>query len=257
MNEQILTTPAVATAEALLKECWATRSIGAIIGANGSGKTFALRALELRYPKLGLPGTCLRYRCCQLQGVTRGVRDVLLHLGGRLASLRSGATGGLQLFSKMAKTEFTKRDIQTLLLDEADLWDIGALSGLVTFYDLMADAGHPLVLIITGIAPSAQWLDQLSSLRSRTLRIEMVPPLSKELLLAVLQEWAQPFRNLAEKVNGGIAASEKLLKRIERGTEGNLRRARQFTDLLLMAGPDFSLTEESVAAAFAKMLQNV
>jgi len=254
MDEPIITTPTVSAAVDLLRECVATRSIGVLIGTNGCGKTFALRALEMRYSKLGLAGVCLRYRCCQVIGSTRGVRDLLLQLGGRLASLRSGSTGGLQLFCKLACSEFSKRGIRTLLLDEADLWDVSALAGLVTLYDFLQESGQALTLIMSGVLPPAHWLDQISALRSRTLRIETIHPLGREVLLGVLQEWAAPFRGLSEKVTSGQQLAERLLKQIHRGTDGNLRRTRQFTDLMLMKGENFDLNEDTVAQAFSKMI---
>lgn len=255
MTEFVVPTPAVETAMTLLRECMATQSIGALIGSNGVGKTFALKAVEGRYSKLGLGGACLRYRCCEVRGSTRGVRDLLMHLGGRLASLRNGVTGGLQLYAKMAQAEFRKRDIRVLLLDEADLWDVAALGGLITLFDTLREGGLPLTIVLTGILPPAQWLDQLSSLRSRTLRVETVTPLSKETLLGVCQEWAEPFRQLAADVDAKKPASQKLLRTIFSGTQGNLRRARQLCDLLLMQGPQFELSEQTVLTAFGKMLR--
>lgn len=254
MEEPILTTPCVSTAVDLFNECVATRSIGVMVGANGSGKTYALRALEMRHAKSGMGGVCVRYRCCQVQGSTRGVRDLLLHLGGRLASLRTGATGGLQLFCKLAQAEFKKQDIRVLLLDEADLWDLSSLGGLVTLYDYLLENGRPVTLIMTGALPPPHWLDQISALRSRTLRIETIQPLSKEMLMGVLQEWAPPFLQLANQITNGVAAAEKRLKLIHRGTCGNLRRARQFADLLLMHGQNFKLTEETISWAFTRMM---
>lgn len=255
MSEFIVPTPAVESAMTLLRECIATQSIGALIGSNGVGKTYALKAVEGRYAKLGLGGECLRYRCCEVRGSTRGVRDLLMHLGGRLASLRNGVTGGLQLYAKMAQAEFRKRDIRVLLLDEADLWDVSALGGLITLFDTLREAGLPLTILMVGILPPAQWLDQLSSLRSRTLRVETITPLGKETLLGVCQEWAEPFRQLAADVDAKRPAAQKLLRMIFAGTQGNLRRSRQLCDLLLMDGPQFVLSEETVSAAFKKMLR--
>lgn len=255
-DEPIISTPAVEAGTTLLRECAATSSLGVIVGDNGCGKTFALRAMEARYPKLGLSGNCLRYRCCQVVGVTRGVRDIIVHLGGRGAGFTNGATGGLQLFCKFALAEFKKRELRALLLDEADLWDITALAGLVTFFDFAREQQHHVTIIMTGVEATAKWIEAVGSARSRTLRIETVGPLSRELLLGVLQEWAPQFRTLAEEVNAGSASAIRLMDRIYRGCGGNLRRARQFTDLLLMEGEGVKLTEELIRSTYRKILNS-
>jgi hypothetical protein len=253
-EETIISTPAVETGVELLRECVATRSLGVIVGNNGCGKTFALRAMEGRYPKMGLPGKCLRYRCCQATGVTRGVRDIIVHLGGRGAGFTNGATGSLQLFCKFALAEFKKRDIQTLLLDEADLWDVPALSGLVTLFDFAREQDHPVTVVMTGVEATMRWIEAVASGRSRTLRIETIEPLPRDVLLAVLREWAPPFSRLADEVNAGTKTAVRLMDRIHRGCDGNLRRSRQFTDLILMQGPEVKLTEDLIRATFGKML---
>jgi len=254
MTEEIVTTPAVERAIELLKESVATRAIGVICGANGSGKTFALKAMEGRYGKLELPGTCFRYRCCQVNGPMRGVRDLLTEIGcGRGSLLQNGSSATLQLLVKYALHEFRKRNIRTLLLDEADLWGRDSLGGLITLYDFCRENDFPITIIMTGVLHPDQWIKNVSAALSRTLRIETVGNFDAPVMLAVLQEWGEPFLAWTKLVRAGNAEANKTARAIHKATNGNLRRMRYFADLFLLQNADVS--RKSVEAIFAKMMR--
>jgi hypothetical protein len=255
-QEQILATPSVEAAIDLMKDCVATRAIGVITGGNGTGKTFALKAIAGRYSKLGLPGTCLSYRCCQVNGSTRGVKDLLTELGARGGIFQNGASATLQLLVKYALHELTKKDIHTLLLDEADLWDREALGGLVTLYDFCREKDFPIALILSGTKELNDWIGGVSAGISRTLGFHRFSSLSLKILSAVLQEWGAPFRSFIEAAKKGDPEAKRNLQLIHKHSGGNMRRLRFFTDLFLLHEPSGAVSREAISRTFNKMLQS-
>ena len=245
----IITTPSVRQALDLFRHCHATRSIGVIIGANGTGKTVALRSLVERHPRLEAGGGCLYLRCCSNQGPTRGVKDLLEELGCRGAIFRSGAT--LQILVKAVIRELRKREVVSLFLDEGDQWAAETWSGMLALYDMCLEE-HPVTILTTGITPPERWISGAPSGQSRTLRVETVANLTPELTLAVLREWGEPFQALAERVNAKDPDAVKLLRVIHRGTAGNLRRMRFFATLAMMEQPT-EITRKVVEVAFSRM----
>lgn len=256
-QERILTTPSVQAAVELLKDCVATRAIGVITGGNGTGKTFALKAITGRYSKLGLPGTCLSYRCCQVSGSTRGVKDLLTELGARGGIFQNGASATLQLLVKYALHELMKKDVHTLLLDEADLWDRDALGGLVTLYDFCREKDFPIALILSGTKELNDWIGGVSAGISRTLRFHRFSSMNLKMLTAVLQEWGEPFRILIESAKKGDQDAKRNLQLIHKHSGGNMRRLRFFADLFLLHEEDGPVARDSISRTFNKMIQSV
>jgi hypothetical protein len=252
--EQILTTPSIDRAIDLLLECTATRAIGVITGDNGSGKTFALRALAGRYAKLNLPGNCVFYRCCQVQGPTRGVKDLLSELSGRGSVFRNGSSAGLQLLVREMLHELKKKDIRTLLLDEADLWEREALAGFVTCYDFCRGNDVPVTVIMTGTKALRDWIGAVPAGLSRTLRTEHFGSLSLTIMTSILQEWGEPFRQVVRLAKSGDAEAKRHLQVIHKHTGGNIRRLRFFAELLLLHQSDGEITRDRISHVFAKMI---
>lgn len=252
--EQILTTPAINRAIDLLLECTATRALGVITGDNGSGKTFALRALSGRYSKLNLAGNCLFYRCCQVQGPTRGVKDLLSEVSGRGSIFRNGSSAGLQLLVRDMLHELKKKDIRTLLLDEADLWEREALAGFITCYDFCRGNDFPVTVVMTGTKALRDWIGAVPAGISRTLRTEHFGSLPLTTMTSMLQEWGEPFRDLVRSAKSGDPEAKRHLQVIHKHTGGNVRRLRFFAELLLLHQPDGSISRDLISKVFSKMI---
>lgn len=252
--EQILTTPSINRAIDLLLECMATGSLGVITGDNGSGKTFALRALAGRYSKLNLAGNCIFYRCCQVQGPTRGVKDLLSEISSRGSIFRNGSSAGLQLLVRDVLHELKKKDIRTLLLDEADLWERDALAGFVTCYDFCRGNDVPLTVILTGTKALRDWIGAVPAGISRTLRTEHFGSLSLAILTSILQEWGEPFRKLVALAKSGDPEAKRHLQAIHKHTGGNIRRLRFFAELLLLHQPKGPITRDVISNVFFKLV---
>jgi hypothetical protein len=256
MNTEILSTPFIERCVALLKNCSATESIGAIIGGNGTGKSCAMRALELRYGKLGLPGTCFRYRCCQIEaGATRGIRDLLLELGAGGAALMNGSSVSVHVLSRIAIREFKQHNIRTLLLDEADQWSVQTLGGLVSLYDLCKEKEHPITLIVAGAERHERWIGALPAMRSRTLHFENSTNLDEAGMASVLKSWGEPFSGLVARVEAGENPAKRVFTRIFKGTSGNFRRLFYFTELAKQH-PGQKIDTALVDAVLAKMVNS-
>jgi hypothetical protein len=253
MNEVIFTTPLIERCVELLKNCSSTKSIGAIVGGNGTGKTFALKALEGRYKALGLPGECFRYRCCQIEsGATRGIRDLLIELGAGGAALMNGGATSVQLLAKIALRELSQRNIRCVLLDEADQWVTLTLAGLISLFDLCREKDYPVTLIVAGAQRPEQWLGALPAMRSRTLHVETSSNLDPTLMASVLKVWSEPLARLVAKNDVGEKAAAKVIARIHKGTNGNFRRLSYFAELSKQEN-DRAIDLAYVAEVLAKM----
>lgn len=215
-----------------------------------------MRALELRYGKLGLPGTCFRYRCCQIEaGATRGIRDLLLELGAGGAALMNGSSVSVHVLSRIAIREFKQHNIRTLLLDEADQWSVQTLGGLVSLYDLCKEKEHPITLIVAGAERHERWIGALPAMRSRTLHFENSTNLDEAGMASVLKSWGEPFSGLVARVEAGENPAKRVFTRIFKGTSGNFRRLFYFTELAKQH-PGQKIDTALVDAVLAKMVNS-
>ncbi|MFZ5807635.1 MAG: AAA family ATPase [Verrucomicrobiota bacterium] len=249
MRDQIICTSEIDKIIALAKECIATCAIGVVIGANGVGKTTALKFLERRYETLKLPRKCLFHRCCVTSGCTSGVKDLLISLGRRDLIFRCGIS--LPVLIRQAVTVIQKKNLGMILLDEADVLSKEALLGLITLQDVSCESNHPLVFILGGIRPHPLWIGTMSSGISRTLRIENFNHLNLENTLAVLSKWGKPFRDFIAKIEKGEVEAIRLAQLIHKNTAGNFRRLRFFTELFLMQ--ETKVDKESVDRTFSRL----
>lgn len=254
MNEEILTTPFVEKGVALLRDCVATRSIGAIVGSTGTGKTWTLKAMERRYAALGLPGGVIRYRCCQIEaGATRGIRDLLLEIGAGGAMLMNGGSASVQILSRIALREFKQLGIRTILMDEADQWSVQTLAGMLSLYDICAEKGQPITLILAGAERPEKWLGMLPALRSRTLHIEHSANLDEKLSASVLKSWSATLAELVGRLEQGDKSALRVFGKIYKGTAGNFRRLRYFAELVEV-NPEMAVDMGRVETVLSKMV---
>jgi len=223
----IISTPFVERCATMLLDCAAADAIGVVTGGHGNGKTWALRALHKRYPKL-LPGTCILYRCCQARGFTRGIRDLFaeMEIGG--AIVRNNSSASLQLMIKLAVREFTAQKIGCLLLDEADLWNAEALGGLISLYDVCRDKGCGFVLILAGAKSPATWMSKIPAASSRTLKIEEAPLLDANTAVAILRHWHPAFDQLRDDIEADFKPAQSAMNILHRATRGNFRKLSYF-----------------------------
>lgn len=194
------------------------------------------------------------YRCCQVQGPTRGVKDLLSEVSGRSSMFRNGSTAGLQLLVREMLHELKKKDIRTLLLDEADLWEREALAGFITCYDFCRGNDFPLTIIMTGTKALRDWIGSVPAGISRTLRTEHFGSLSLTIMTSILQEWGEPFRKLVQTAKTGDAEAKRHLQVIQKHTGGNVRRLRFFAELLLLFEPDSTISRDLISQVFSKMI---
>lgn len=228
--------PIVLEAKSLLSACLLTKTIGAIVGPNGCGKTVALKILETSQ----VEGAVFRMRCCQQEGASRGVRDILMEMGAAGVFNTANQSMPLALLCKLALRAFQQRNIRVLLLDEADLWDARALGGLVTMLDVVADKGHAVSAILTGMLPPEQWLQQVPALDSRTLHTVRAKNLSLADMLGLLDSWGGGFSGLVEAFQLGDINAQNIAEDIHSATGGNPRRLYYVAKILLSRGQKIS-----------------
>jgi len=221
--------PIVIAARSLLADCLLTGSIGAIVGPNGCGKTIALKFLE----HTPVDGSIFRLRCCQQEGSSRGVRDLLMEMGAAGIFAAANQSMPLAFLCKIALRTFEQRNVRALLLDEADLWDAAALSGLVTLLDQAAEKGRPIAAILTGSLPPQQWIQQVPSLDSRTFHIVRGENLSLDSTVGLLETWGGPFPVFSASYEAEDSDAMTIAEEIHAATGGNPRRLNFLASLLI------------------------
>jgi len=249
--DTIITTPFVERTKALLVDCEAAQAIGILAGPNGAGKTFALRALQKRYSQTH-SSTCVYYRCCQARGFTRGIRDVLTHLGVGGAIVRNFSNASLQLLIKVAVREFASLNIGCVLLDEIELWNAEALGGLISLYDVCRDNGNGFTLVLAGAKPPALWTAGVAALVSRTLKIEEADLLDVKNTAGVLRNWHPAFERLCHRYDANEKSAVTTLKIVHKATRGNLRKLA-FFGRLFVASNKTDITVPDVRALLKRM----
>jgi len=244
---QILEVPLVVQAIDLLKLCSLSGAVGVIHGPNGTGKTEALRKLERDYPSLGLPGNVIRLRCCQQEGASRGIKDLLLEIGAGGVFVATGQTASVNLLCKAATRAFNQRDVRMLLLDEADLWDTAALGGLVSMLDYFKEKGRSVAAILTGAHHPSDWLRHVPALDSRTIHVIESENLDRAGMMGIFLRWGGALAEFATVYESGDAEAGKVAKYLFSVTAGNLRRIYHLSIALLEARE--KITMETAEAA--------
>lgn len=251
MDLKIIKTPDVQAGIELLQDCAAAGAIGVITGPNGTGKTEALRAIEKTYGKLGLQGIALYYRCHFNKRSTRGIKDLLDCLGVRQAAFQSGAS--VQFSVKTCMAELKKRKIHCLLIDEADLWTKESLIGLIGLFDMAQLEQFHLTILLGSTGNPDLWLSQITSARSRTLKVVAFGYLTRDLMLEVLRHWGEGFEKLANQVSKRQAEAKKIAGRIHKLTGGNFRRLGHYGRLHLTYFKNQTPNAENLELVSAKM----
>lgn len=176
-----------------------------------------------------------------------------MELGAGSAMLMNGGSSSVQILSRIALREFKQRDVRTILMDEADQWSVQTLSGLLSLYDICAEKGQPITLILAGAERPEKWLGMLPALRSRTLHIEQSVNLDENLAASVLKSWSVPLADLVAKLESGDKGASRVFGRIYKGTSGNFRRLRYFAELVEV-NPEMAVDMGRVEAVLAKMV---
>ena len=230
--------PIVSAARSLLADCMLTSSVGVIVGPNGCGKSIALKFLE----RTSVDGSIFRLRCCQQEGSSRGVRDLLMEMGAAGVFAAANQSMPLSFLCKIALRTFEQRNICVILLDEADLWDGAALSGFVTLLDHAAEKGRPVAAILVGSLPPQQWLQQVPSLDSRTFHIVRGENLSLDSAVGLLATWGDSLAAFAASYEAEEEEAMKIADEIYAATGGNPRRLNFLASLLLSSKGGITLT---------------
>lgn len=230
---RVVRLPLIGEAERLLQHVSGTSSVGAITGPNGTGKTETLKVLQKRYGELGLPGTAFRMSCAQQTGASRGIKDILLEIGAGGSFFQAGVATPVSLLCKAALKFLRQREIQCLLLDEANRWDSDALAGLVTLLNYLTEKDHPTCTILVGDTPTAEWIGQVPSLDSRTLRVLDFANLTTSMIPGLLYAWGGELAQLVERFEARDKEAEECIGMIYASTAGNLRRLRYLAWLLV------------------------
>ena len=166
-----------------------------------------------------------------MEGQTRGIKDVLTHLGAGGAMLANGSSVSLQMAIKLAGRELRQRNIRAILLDEADLWTLSALVGFVTLLDSLKDQGWGGTAVFAGALNPELWLRAIPAAKSRILHVQLIQALDVETTAGVLSEWNPRFAEIAKLFDDGDVSAGRLFQAIHQGTEGNLRRLDYFRDI--------------------------
>jgi len=249
---EIITTPLVEQSWQLFENCRITQSMGVIQGPSGTGKSFAYKAILNRFTQAQLPGSLAIVPCCQASGPSSGVRGILreLGLGGAVTTNNAGA--GLQFLLKLAQREIIQRDIQGLLLDDADNFALDSLGGIVSLFNNLKESGHPIVIMLAGVLPEDRWIGQLPSAVTRTLHVQRSAPMPLKMMAAVMKRMGNPLPAVIEAYQAGDKDAGKILRLIHGQTGGVFRRVRFFADLASEKSPG-ALTLETTEAILGQM----
>jgi type II secretory pathway predicted ATPase ExeA len=249
---EIITTPLVEQAWQLFSNCRITQSMGVIQGPSGTGKTFALKAILNRFTQAQLPGSLCIIPCCQASGPSSGVRGILRELGLGGAVTSNHTVAGLHYLVKLAQREITHRNIAGLLLDDADNFAVDSLGGIVSLFNHLLEAGHPITIILAGVLPEERWIAQLPSAVTRTLHVERSGAMPLKLMAAVMKKMNGPLPAVVSAHQEGDKEAGKMLRLIHGRTGGIFRRVRFFADLASEKAPG-GLTLETTEAILGQM----
>jgi hypothetical protein len=180
------------------------------------------------------------------------VRGILreLGLGGAVTTNNAGA--GLQFLLKLAQREIIQRDIQGLLLDDADNFAVDSLGGIVSLFNNLKESGHPIVIMLAGVLPEDRWIGQLPSAVTRTLHVQRSTPMPLKMMAAVMKRMGNPLPAVIEAYQAGDKDAGKILRMIHGQTGGVFRRVRFFADLASEKSPG-ALTLETTEAILGQM----
>ena len=252
-NLETIVFPHVVAAHDLLARCVKSESFGVIHGGNGCGKSITLKYLSRHAESCGITGEALYYRCCYVDGQTRGIRDFLTHLGAGGAMLANGSSISVQMASKLAGRELRQRNIRAILLDEADLWTISALTGFVTMLDVLKEQGRPISVVFAGALNPEMWIGAIPSARSRILHMQVIPMLDVENTAGVLAEWHPGFAEMTKRFDDGDRLALQVFQAVHKGTGGNLRRLSFFRNIF---PSDTSITLKGVKSVLSQMVNS-
>lgn len=243
-----ITTPEVERVRKLLDEVAVTESIGVIQGPNGTGKTTLLHAALAWHQSQKKPGKAVYFRCAKAQSL-RGLRDLLAHLGSRQAEVQRGLSHAM--LTRIAADIYREMQLSLLVLDEADLWHLDALTAFVGLNDQIRADGHAVTVLMAGAKPVKLWIGACGAGISRTLRIERIAPLDRTFTASVLKHWSPAGAKLFEQIHEKDAAATEALKLICQATGGNLRRLKYLSDLAKLHKAEF--TPESLPSLLSKI----
>lgn len=253
--EVIATLPLLQEAAELLLDCAATGGIGLISGPAGSGKSVSLRWLATRYTSIGLTGECVSYCCQSNAGATRGVKDLLAHMGVGGAILATGHGAPMQLILKLALREFVRKGVRCILLDESDRWDAEAMGGIVALHDHLRENQHQIALLAVTMLDMPVWLANAEAARSRTLRTLGAEHVSAEQMLGLLALWGDEFAKFTAVVESGNREAGALAHLIfEQTGSGDMRRLNFFVRLYQRHCSGKAVSDSTVSLALAKMV---
>lgn len=248
----IITTPLVEQSWQLFENCRIAQALGVIQGPSGTGKTWALKAIQKRFAQAQLPGSVSIVSCCQASGPSSGVRSILLEMGLGGSVLSNRTVAGLHYLLKLAQREISQRGVKGILLDDADSYAVDTIGGIVSLFNHLKETGHPVTILFAGVLPEERWISQLPAAATRTLHIERAEAMSAKLMAAVLKKMRPPMPSLVAAYQNGNKDAGKILRLIHQSTGGVFRRVRFFSDLAAEKTPS-TLTLETAEAILGQM----
>lgn len=251
---EIITTPLVEQSWQLFENCRIAQAMGAIQGPSGTGKTWALKAISKRFAQSGSTGTIAIIPCCYASGASSVIRNILRELGLGGAVTSNNNVAGLHYLLKLALREISRRKIAAILLDDADNLALDALGGIVSLFNYLIEAGHPIVIMLAGVLPEEKWIAQLPSAVTRTLHIERSAPMSLKLMAGVMKQLGEPLAGVVSAYQEGDKEAVKVLRLIHGRTGGVFRRVRFFANLVSEKAPSVLTLE--VTEAILDQMQN-